>query len=90
MSVFQLQVPVVVGEGPDSTTVREIELRRPKVKDLRAANKYSDIEYIAFLVECLGNVPKAVVDEIAGADFLQLQEVVEGFLEPGQTTGKNG
>lgn len=77
METIELKHPVSVG----GVTVERLTLRRPKVKDLLAAEKGTpdraaqEVRLFANLCE----VSPATIEELDLADYRQLQVLAEGF-----------
>ena len=85
MTTIELKHPIEAhGE-----TVTTIELKRPKVKHLKAMDKATgDVERVAALLTELGALPPSSVDQIDAEDFAVLAEVVGGFFEKPLPTGR--
>jgi hypothetical protein len=67
---------------------KELILRRPTLGDLKRANitEGSVTESIKLLKELIEpNLSDAVLDSIDGADFLEMQGVIAGFLQKHQS-----
>ena len=75
---IQLQYPVEV----DGVRYEGLKLRRPKVRDMLAADKSNssegDKETRMFANLC--EVPPAVIEELDLGDYRNVQEVYKGFL----------
>lgn len=81
-TTVKLKYPVMV----DGTEYAELQMRRCKVKDRRAAAKQkSDEDREITLISNLCEVPPSVIDELDSVDYEQLQEVLRGFF--GLNTG---
>jgi hypothetical protein len=81
METIQLDHPVTV----DGVEVKELRVRRPKVRDLLAAEKAYGAGGAAFETGLLANlceVTPAAIGELDMADYAKLQEVYQGFLSP--------
>lgn len=77
-TTIQLDYPITF-EGRE---VKEITLRRPKVKearDVRKKNKDDADMEIALLSQLAGLAP-AAIEELDVADYSKLQEVLAGFF----------
>ena len=77
----QLSHPLQVGE----TTVNEVTIRRPKVKDLRALERLrgpgaGDIDQGVAMAAMLCDLPLEAVDEMDATDFTAISEVIAGFF----------
>ena len=75
----------IVWEGK---TVTEVQVRRPKVKDLRAmerdgTNPASQIDQGVAMAALLTELPIAMIDEMDAVDFAAVSEVIAGFLPQG-------
>lgn len=82
---IKLDFPVTV-EGQE---YKDLTMRRPKVKDMKAAEKTStddsDTETMLFANLC--EVPPAVIDELDMIDYAKLQDQYRVFLSgPGKTS----
>lgn len=76
-TTVKLKYPVMV----DGTEYAELQMRRCKVKDRRAAAKQkSDEDREITLISNLCEVPPSVIDELDSVDYEQLQEVLRGFF----------
>ena len=76
----------------DGKTVTEVQVRRPKVKDLRAmerdaTNSASQIDQGVAMAALLTELPIQVIDEMDAVDFATVSEVIAGFLPPGPAPG---
>lgn len=82
-TTIKLDHPIAV----DGVEVTELTLRRPKVRDVRAADKSSgsdgarEIRLFANLCE---QTP-AAMEELDMADYLKIQEAYQDFLSPKKT-----
>lgn len=85
MTVFKLEYPIKVG----GTDVKELNVRRPKVRDLKRANAETADEMgqttfmLSLLCSTLDGTHLTVSDleEIDVADMAGLAEIVAGFTE---------
>lgn len=75
---IELKTPVEAG----GQRIDRIEMRRPKVRDLLAAEKAAkgDAEREIRLFASLCEVEPAVIEELDLADYGRLQEAYRGFL----------
>jgi hypothetical protein len=66
----------------EGQTYAVLTMRRPKVKDQKAAQKMAKTadEQETLLFANLCDVPPAVIDELDMADYGELQRTYEGFL----------
>ena len=78
----------------DDRTLTEIQVRRPKVKDLRAMERdngptASQIDQGVAMAALLTELPIEIIDEMDAVDFAAVSEVIAGFLPqgPGPATG---
>ncbi|MEW6490370.1 MAG: phage tail assembly protein [Thermodesulfobacteriota bacterium] len=80
METLKLDHPVTV----DGVEVTELRVRRPKVRDRLAVEKGggSDAEKEHRLLANLAEVTPKTLEELDLADYLRLQEVLQGFLSP--------
>ncbi|MBN9023185.1 MAG: phage tail assembly protein [Rhizobiales bacterium] len=72
----------------DGKTVTEVQVRRPKVKDLRAMERDTStlanhIDQGVAMAALLTELPVEVIDEMDAVDFATVSEVIAGFLPPG-------
>lgn len=86
---IKLRFPVTV----DGAKVEELAMRRPLVRDLRAAQRSGDgtpagIEVALFANLC--EVAPDAFDAMDLGDYHALQEAYEGFLSRGSTSGGAG
>lgn len=81
---FKLAEPIVYG----SETISELEVRKPKAKDLRKfpSNSKTLGEMLDFAGGLCGQ-PPSVIDELSIEDALKLFEVIMNFLPDGLKTG---
>ena len=79
-TTIKLREPITV----DGTQRESLTLRRPKVRDLLAAEKSELVESPALrelkLFANLCEVPPAALEELDAADYVKLQEAYTGFL----------
>jgi len=66
----------------DGVEITELEMRRPKVKDMRLAGKTSksEEEKEVTLISNLCAVAPETIDELDFADYAQCQEALKSFL----------
>ena len=72
----------------DGKTVTDVQVRRPKVKHLRAMERdtkeaASQIDQGVAMAALLTELPIEVIDEMDAVDFASVSEVIAGFLPPG-------
>lgn len=82
--VYKLQEPVEFGKR----TVAEITLKRPKGKHLKDLGKDAKLGDIMSIAPKISGEPQEIFDEMDGADYLAVSEVIGDFLDNGQETGK--
>ncbi len=77
--IIQLKFPVEY----NGEEIRELELRRPKIRDQLTATKRkgSDEEKEIKLLADLCDVAPEVIEELDLADYAQLGKAYEGFLK---------
>lgn len=74
---IHLQYPVTV----DGETITELNLRRPKVSDLKRGQKYKDnLEKSVRLIADLAEISPAVIEELDAADFAEVSTKVGEFM----------
>jgi hypothetical protein len=75
---IKLRHPIEI-DGVRTTT---FSMRRPKVRDLRAAEKSAknEVDREVWLLASLCEVPLDAIDELDVADYRALQDVYKGFL----------
>lgn len=86
--IVQLQDPFKYGDD----TITEIEVPKPMVYHMRGLNVkklQEDTEEMARFLQKLLTQPPKFVDKISFADFQELMDVANDFLQPGQPTGNN-
>lgn len=90
-AVVVLREPVEAG----GRRVETLTMRRPLVRDLRAAQRAAgrgalgaDVEFRLFVNLC--EVEPEVIDGMDLADYLRLQKVYEDFTSPPPTSGAPG
>ena len=84
MKTVRLSQPI----ASDGKTVTEVQVRRPKVKDLRAmerdnTNPASQIDQGVAMAALLTELPVEIIDEMDAVDFAAVSEVIAGFLPQG-------
>ena len=81
-TTYTLTEPIEV----DGEQVTELQVRRLKVRDIRAASKRGkgdDVDMGVHMVALVTDLTPEQVDELDAADFVALSEVVAGFLRFG-------
>lgn len=84
METIKLNHPINV-EGRE---IKEINLRRPKVREARdARKKHKDAadQEIALVAE-LSELPPSAIEDIDVGDYAKIQEVLSGFFGSSETT----
>lgn len=80
MHTFSLSYPV----EHDGKSITSVELRRPKVKDIAAAEQArkdkGDFAVGVVLIARVSGLPESVVEEIDAEDFVPLAECLEDFM----------
>lgn len=78
METIKLQYPVTAG----GTEIKELKIRRPKVRDQLAASKAKggDAEREIMLFANLCETEPAVIEALDMKDYAALQEAYAGFL----------
>ena len=78
----------------EGKTVTDVQVRRPKVKDLRAMERdnsatATQIDQGVAMASLLTELPVEIIDEMDAVDFATVSEVIAGFLPqgPGPATG---
>ena len=82
--IVRLTQPIVC----DGKTVTDVQVRRPKVKDLRAMERdntaaSTQIDQGVAMAALLTELPVEIIDEMDAVDFAALSEVIAGFLPQG-------
>ncbi|AAU91004.1 phage tail assembly protein [Methylococcus capsulatus] len=81
MNKIKLHEPLKTGDG---RTLTELTMRAPKVKDLKAAQRFggsdADVE-VALIASLVGVVPEDL-DELGLADYRRLQDSFRRFSDP--------
>ena len=72
----------------DGKSVTEIQVRRPKVKDLRAMERdnsatATQVDQGVAMAALLTELPVEIIDEMDAVDFAAVSEVIAGFLPQG-------
>lgn len=84
MDTIKLIAPITIANN----TYDILTLRRPKVKDRLVVErmKKTDAEKEITMIANLAEVTTDVIEELDLADYAKVQEVLQNFLEPSQTT----
>lgn len=65
----------------DGAEVTELHLRRPKMRDMKRAQKHKDeLEKTVAMIADLAEVSPKLIDELDTADFTELSKLVAGFM----------
>lgn len=80
MKTVKLDNPITA----DGTSVSEITIRRPKVRDYLAIERIgkSDLEKEVILTANLASMPKEAIEELYLEDYVKIQEVLKDFFSP--------
>lgn len=82
-TTIQLDHPFKI-EGED---IKEIRIRRPKVRDQKLAAKAGSVEEQEItLLSNLCEVTPGVIEELDLSDYRKLQKAFEDFLSPSEST----
>lgn len=80
-----LSEPII---GPDGQQLTELTLRRPKGKDLRAMDKATgELGKTFALAQQLSGIPAPMLDNLDGADVIELSDACAVFLKRSPATG---
>ncbi|MBF0168798.1 MAG: phage tail assembly protein [Alphaproteobacteria bacterium] len=66
--------------------VTHVELRRPLVKDILAAESDSERETELKLISRISSLSREQIEELDLSDYVEIQKVVMGFRKPGPAT----
>lgn len=86
---LKLQEPIEVG----GTTIAEVTIRRPKVKDLRALDQDAEgteMEKGIAMAALLTDLTPDAIEEMDAFDFAALSEKIAGFLPQAPAQGAGG
>jgi hypothetical protein len=86
---YTLVYPVTVHVGDREEKISEVTLRRPNAGDLlacEAAGTGGTARTVA-MVERLSGLTGIAVKKLDALDFMAIDEIVESFMTPGQSTG---
>lgn len=78
--VYTLGYPVTF----QNEEITDIEYRRPKGRDVRAAFKVRGEggDMYTYMLTAVCEQPEALFDALDGSDFVALTDIVDGFLSP--------
>ena len=82
----KLSEPIQFGKDE---VIKEINLRKPKAKDLRGLKADLGFTDLLDLAVKICDQPRVVIDDLSIEDTQKLMEIVGGFFESGQKTEKN-
>ena len=83
MTTLKLAHPIKKSFLPFSNVlVEEVELRRPKVKDLRGIDFTKGVDSFIELIPRISNLSKKDVEVMDAADFQEVCEVLNNYLTP--------
>ncbi len=85
-ATITLDTPIQWGKDE---VIKEINIRKPKAKDLRGLKTDIGFTEILDLTIKICDQPRAVIDDLEIEDTQKLMEVVGGFFENGQKTETN-
>lgn len=79
-TTYQLKYPVTL----NGETITELNLRRPKARDLIKSQKAKggEMEMIATMLADLAEITPRVVNELDAEDFAAVGEVIGNFMTP--------
>lgn len=83
MLKYQLKYPIKW----DDKEVIEVEIRRPKGKHLKKLGGNMNMNSIMGIAANVSDYTPAFFDELDGADYIGVSEVIGDFLGDGQETG---
>lgn len=81
-SKMSVTVPLVFPILVAGEELKEVTVRRPKVKDMLAAESMSgtDGQKAAMMIANLSGLSPKDIHELDGRDYMKLNEVFQGFL----------
>lgn len=83
-TTIKLDDPIQYG----SETISQLELRKPKAKDMRGLPLQMGMDDMLKLASRVSAQPDSVIDELSIGDLGRVMEVVGNFIEAGRVTGK--
>jgi hypothetical protein len=90
MTTVKLDHPIKKSFLPfSSVLIEEVELRRPKVKDLRGIDFTRGIDSYIDLIPRISNLSKKDVESMDAADFSNVCEVLSNYLTPKKQVARN-
>ena len=85
---YELEEPIIVGEGAKQLKVESFEIRHPKAGDLRILDgQPGSVSRTLALIGKLSKQPPAVLDELSIKDMVALGKIVDDFFPDGLPTG---
>lgn len=85
VKTITLENPIKWGEDE---VIKEVNLRKPKSKDLRGLKSDLGFTELLDLTVKVSDQPRGVIDELEGADIMNVLEVVGDFFGVGLKAGK--
>lgn len=83
ITIVKLQDPIHYG----SREIEQLEIRKPKAKDMRKFPLNPQMGDMLDLASVLANEPTSVIDELSVPDMTRVVEVIGDFLGASQATG---
>jgi len=80
MHVYELKHPVEF----DNKVVKEIKIQRPKGKHIKKLGGDLSLGSVMGIAHHITDYTDGFFDELDGADYLAVSEVIIGFLDDGQ------
>lgn len=74
--IIELETPVLVARMFKYETIKQVELRIPKVKDLAGldlADSAKNQEHFVILISRISGLKKSIIEDIALGDWLRIQ-----------------
>ncbi|MDX9860883.1 MAG: phage tail assembly protein [Rhodospirillales bacterium] len=83
-----IRIPLSAPISANGAEVRELVLRRPKVKDLRVIDDAKgEVDKVVTLAAHLADVPPSSINDMDAADFVRLATALAGFFGVSLPTG---
>lgn len=88
--IYPLKYPIkwASGDSEGKKLITEVEFRRPKGKDLKRIGKDADLGTLLDIAAKVSEYTPRFFDELDGLDYMNISEVINDFLDGGQSTGK--
>ena len=83
MTIYKLVEPVQMG----STTVSEINFRKPKAKDIRNLGVEMNVDALLTFAQLISDQPKFIFDEMGIPDAQAVMALVSDFFGGGPHNG---